>query len=358
VLVATVNRDLVDTIQAAASKAGLDLVSVGISSIAAAELITRAEAGFVHADGDVSLIVAQHGDRVEITLWDGAVYFTHSTMSSNESAVLAEISRAVIALQKTIPDASICVAWVIGNADDSGALGSAIQARYDCELSYFDPMTASGVSMGCSVPEGSTAPFAGPIGQLIGQSTGPAGTVIDFLNPRKAVARKDFKQAKRYSIAAAVVLLICGLFWFRSARVASLISDKEQADIDAVDREQELKTLKPRVEQTKKVKDWVDSSVNWLDESNRLTATMNGTDHYFLKRLRFINGSRNVLGTVNAKGYATHRVEVDALKSDLMGRENLELQAKPTQENNKDGDYPVEFELEFNLTRPIETAKK
>jgi Tfp pilus assembly PilM family ATPase len=349
VLVATVNKELVDTIRTAAGNAGLELVSVGVSSIAAAELITRAEANFGHAPGDVSVIVAQHGDRVEITLWEGAVYFTHSTLSSSESAVLAEISRAVIAVQKQIPDASIHRAWIIGDARDSGELGNAIKGRFDCQVSYFDPFTARGVSMGCSVPDGSAAAFAGPIGQLLGQSTGRANSIVDFLRPRKAVVKTDFQKVKKYAIAAAVVVVLLGLFTYRWFEVNRLDAETAKANSEAVEREEQNTALEPRVEQTGKVSEWVAGSVNWLEESKQLTETMNGTDNYYLTRLRFANGSRSVLGTVNAKGHAKHRVEVEALKAQLMKRENLELQAKPTPETNRDGDFPYEFELDFNL---------
>lgn len=353
VLVATVNVARVNAIRSAARNAGLELVSVGVSSIAAAELITRVESDSGRDKGDVVVIVAQHGNRVEITLWEGAVYFTHSTSSLSESAVLAEISRAVIAVQKLIPDARIRRAWVIGDAKESGQLGNAIRGRFDCELAYFDPFTARGVSMGCPTPDGSAAGFAGPIGQLIGQAAGPVSSIVDFLSPRKAVARRDYAKLKKYSIIATLVIAIVGIFMYRKSEVARLADEAATADRQAQDHEEQLKDMKPRVEQTQKVSEWLASSVDWLEESKRLSETMNGTDNYYLTRLRFKDGSRTVLGTVTAKGHAKERVEVEALKAELLRRENLEMQAKPTPETNKDGDYPYEFELEFNLNKEI-----
>jgi hypothetical protein len=357
VLLATVNLDRIEKIRTAAKNASLELVSVGVSSLAAAELITRAEADFGHAAGDVSVIVAQHGDRVEITLWEGAVYFTHSTLSSSESAVLAEISRAVIAVQKQIPDARICRAWVIGDSDDSSKLGNAIRGRFDCDLSYFDPFTSRGVSMGCPVPIGSSAAYAGPIGQLIGQSTVPACAIVDFLSPRKAVAKKDFRNAKKYAIVAAVVVFITGLFTYQSYEKNRILEAATEMNSEAAEFETQNKNLEPRVEQSAKVGEWVADSVNWLDESKQLTETMNGTDNYYLTRIRFANGSRKVLGTVYAKGHAKQRVGVEGLKAQLMQRDNVEMQAKPTSETQRDGDFPYEFELDFNLNKPIPPSK-
>ena len=135
------------------------------------------------------------------------------------------------------------------------------------------------------------------------------------LRPRKAVVKTDFQKVKKYAIAAAVVVVLLGLFTYRWFEVNRLDAETAKANSEAVEREEQNTALEPRVEQTGKVSEWVAGSVNWLEESKQLTETMNGTDNYYLTRLRFANGSRSVLGTVNAKGHAKHRVEVEALKA-------------------------------------------
>ena len=104
VLVATVHHDRIKRLRTIASAAGLDLQSVGVSSVSTAAIVALEEQRIDHSAGEVSVAIAQHGDRVEISiLVEGHLHFTHSTQAmpgtGQQAPILAEISRSLVALQ-------------------------------------------------------------------------------------------------------------------------------------------------------------------------------------------------------------------------------------------------------------------
>lgn len=362
VLVSTVHQDRIKRLRAISSSAGLELQSVGVSSVATAGIVALEEQRLDHADGEVAVAVAQHGDRVEISILDdGHLHFTHSTqvMSADgpQTPILAEISRALVALQKRLPNSRIVRCWMIGSPGENAQLADAIRDRFKCDIKQLDPFQGQGVTLGCKPVDDPHGAFGGPIGQLVSQSL-EVSCAVDFLNPRRPAIKKDYSNHKKLAGVALVVVLLVGLFGYRSYLVAGLEKKVAQASKDEKDQRELLKELEPQVKVAESVGEWASSRVNWLEEANGLTESFGGTERHYLTKLQFGEGTRKERGTIAALGHAKERFDVEGLNAELMQQSDLEVTAKPIKNTGRDGDYPLQFDLDLKLkSEQTETAE-
>ena len=362
VLVSTVHQDRIKRLRAISNAAGLELQSVGVSSVATAGIVALEEQRLEHRDGEVAVAVAQHGDRVEISILDdGYLHFTHSTqvMSGDgpQTPILAEISRALVALQKRLPNSRIVRCWMIGSPDENTKLADAIRDRFRCDIKRLDPFQGQGVTLGCTPVNDPHGAFGGPVGQLVSHSL-EVSCAVDFLNPRRPAIKKDYSNHKKLVGVAMVVMLLIGLFGYRSYLVAGLEKNILRATKDEKDQRELLGQLEPQVEIADSVSEWRSSGVNWLKETNTLTETFGGTERHYLTKMQFGEGTRKDRGTVTASGYAKDKNDVYELQIELNQRIDLEANAKAVKESGRDGDYPLQFDLDLKLKHAeMETEK-
>ncbi|MDA1163149.1 MAG: pilus assembly protein PilM [Planctomycetota bacterium] len=362
VLVATVHQDRVKRLRTIATAAGLELKSVGVSSVATAALVALEEQRVTHEEGEVSVVIAQHGDRVEISILGGAeLHFTHSTQvlpgDSQQSPILAEISRALVALQKRLPASKAVRCWLIGSPDENAKLGDAVRERFQCEIRQLDPFRAQGVVLDCSPVDDPHGAFGGPIGQLVSQSMA-VSCVIDFLSPRRPTAKKDYSRIRKLAAVAAAAVLFGAMFGYRSYAVASLKKQVDSTEKDEKDQLALLKELAPQVKVADAVGDWAAGRVNWLKEADSLAQAVDGTDRHYLTKIQFGEGTRNELGTVTASGHAKERFDIEGLNAGLMQRPDLEVNAKPIKKSGRDGDYPQQFDLDLKIKLKLQETTK
>lgn len=362
VLVSTVHQDRIKRLKTISISAGLELRSVGVSSVATAGIVALEEQCLDHSAGEIAVAVAQHGDRVEISiLGEGHLHFTHSTQviagGSQPTPILAEISRALVALQKRLPNSRVVRCWMIGSPDENTPLGDAIRDRFRCDIQQLDPFQGQGVTLGCKPVDDPHGAFGGPIGQLVSHSL-EVSCAVDFLNPRRPAVKKDYSRHKKLAAVAAVAVLLIGMFGYRSYAVAELEKKVKQATEDKEDQDALLEELGPQVKVAASVGEWASSRVNWLDEADTLAETIDGTERHYLTKLQFGEGTRKERGTVTAAGHAKERFDIEGLNAELMQRTDLEVNAKPIKKSGRDGDYPQQFDLDLKLKHPEVEKKK
>ncbi|MBM80294.1 MAG: hypothetical protein CMJ78_06830 [Planctomycetaceae bacterium] len=366
VLMTTVAREQSDSIRQTLESAGLTLASIGLTPVAAAELVVRVEEQQRLDETETSLVVWAHGDRVEISVIKRrSLLFTHSTrLTSTEDTsqhiqtILAEVSRSFVALQKLLPDVSIARGWIIAPNEEAETLAARLQERLsistvsipEISVRTIDPLNLSGsATVPIDVP-GSHAPYVGPAGILMWASGGRA-EFVDFLNPRRPAEVKDTRKLRAIVIAASVAVIIGGGLFWRQSEVAAL----EKAYLDAKSEQSSLEELQERaagnVENVTAVQEWVDNRVDWLAKSHDLFNDMNGTERYYLTDLRMTlaggSGAGNITGNGESKTYG----EVITLYQDL-GEHPERVVNTHEIPRGKDAEYPFRFELDINLQKP------
>ena len=355
VLVASVHRDRVRRIQTAADRAGLEVQSIGISSVSAASMVILAEGHITHEAGDVSLIIARHGDRLEVSMIaDGYLQMTHSSQvladesEQSRTAILSEISRSMIALQKRIPNVRITHAWVVGSDTEEQGLDAAINERFQCSVRRLDPFRGPQIKLDCRPVDEAHGAFAGPIGHLLCQASDVLDAV-DFVNPRRPEEKKDYRNFKRGALAAAAVLLVASAFGYRAYAVSGLEKKLAETKKAVIDQNDIVKGLAPQVQIANAVDEWASKRVDWLDETKQLADAMGGTERLYLTKLNFGEGTRGERGTISGTGNAKKRFDFETFKVELMKRPGVELNPSDIKKRGRDGSYPQEFDLDIRL---------
>jgi hypothetical protein len=174
---------------------------------------------------------------------------------------------------------------------------------------------------------------------------------LDFLNPRRPAIKRDYTQLKRGGIAAAVVVGIIGVFAFRAMMVSGLEAKAAAAQKGTADQKKMLEQLEPQVAVADSVDEWSANGVDWLEESNWLTETMQGTDRQYLTNLRLNGGTRTRQGSLTITGYAKERADAQTLNAELLDRKDVEVQSKENNPSGRDGNYPFRFELDVTLKK-------
>src|SRR5207237_9898533 len=139
------------------------------------------------SDIGASLVVARHGNRVEISvLRRGHLLFAHSARLYAEAtgqeaqAIVAEVSRALVALRGAIADVKIGRAWTLVSAAEHEQLAESLNRRLSCEVLPLDPFAWVERDPGVAHAVADRSLFAGPIGMLLARSD-PRVPGIDFL---------------------------------------------------------------------------------------------------------------------------------------------------------------------------------
>ncbi|MFP6762246.1 MAG: pilus assembly protein PilM [Planctomycetaceae bacterium] len=356
VLMASVNRDRIETLRKTVLEANLTLESVGVSSIEAAHLVSETTDEQNSSPGELSLIVSRHGKRIELSiLGQGHLYFSHSTQVASDdprsqSAILAEISRSMIALQKRLPEARLARAWILGSPGEDSELAAGIHERFRCTLKRVDPFSAAGLTVDTEPGDNSHAAYAGPIGMLLGQRYESRRT-LDFLHPRRAAVKRDYTQIKRMAVAAAGVLLIGSLFFYRNFQVSTLENKTQLATDQATRQKQILEELTPQLDVVDSVDEWAALNVNWLNETRWLVETMQGTDRHHLDQIRLTGGNRSRKGTVALTGFAKERADAQTLNAELLDRKDGQTVEVQSKSNNRSGRDQFRFEVEVTLKK-------
>ncbi len=355
VLVATVDQDRIRRLRTLGESAGVDVVSVGVSSISTAALVAALAGGITHEPEDVSIIIARHSDRVEISLaGQRHLYSTQATQvtpgqsEQSHNAILAEISRSMVALQKRLPVTRVARCWLIGSDDEDDGLSDAVQRRFNCDVRKLDPFRTESITMRCRPPADAHGAYSGPVGLLLAQASERA-EVVDFLNPRRPQEKVDYSKQKRLAVLVAGVFVMASVFGYR----AWLVGDLELKTIEATkswnEQKERNEEIAPKVAVAAVVAEWDATRVDWLGEANELAAAMEGTERVYLERLKFGEGLRDERGAITGNGQARERFDVEDMNVEIGKRSDIEVKATTIAKNGRDPEYPEGFELDVRL---------
>jgi hypothetical protein len=360
VLLTTITRERVERLRQVCEAADLELLSIGISSVAAAELVARVERRRGDDADQASLIITRLGNRVEVSvIRQHRLLFSHSAGLAGENneqrnqSVLAEISRSVVALERTIPGIVIARAWVAGSADETPQLLETMQQRLQCDVMQpLDPLSDTNVTIDTSNTPGSRGLYAGSVGTLLARAE-PVVEAIDFLNPRKPPVKRDQRKLQiAVGAGAALFLLVIGLMVFY-VKISGLNSKIERLEAQNKELDLEFKAGQPVLEAATEIREWSDRDIHWLDQFDELNRVMDGTERIYFTDFRVTPSLRRALGAVHATGFARREIDVRILRQQLADRK---YRVTPTSivRSDADPEYPYRFELEIELVESRE----
>ena len=361
VLVATLPRKTIGIYQDLFGQADMELVSVGVSSMALVELINR-QAGAADAPPKgIDVTLALHEEWVEITAFSqGMMLLSHATqvhpdqMVSLNSAVLMELNRTVVALQKVIEMPTLNRVWLIAEPDAREELARQLSHRYD--VLPLEMWATKGVRRRPGIAEEFSEHYVGPLGMLLAQSE-PTGPGIDFINPRKPPIRRDYRKWRIAGIVAAVLLSVVGFYLYRRAVIVGLDEQITSVQQQSADLKKQLEELKPKLTSHETLTTWRDHRIEWLKHLQTLAAMMESTDEYYLTELRCEQSVGTGLGSLSAQGHAKFRESVEALYVRIFENGLYEIRAHDIPRGSVDAEYPYDFNVDLQITPGMQTAQ-
>ena len=363
VLMATVSLEAANAIRNSLTAAGLEPVSMGLSSTATMELVTRAEENHGFSPDGPSLVLARHGNRVEISLLrNKQLVFTHAARISGESedqaikSALAEVSRSFVTLERALGGNKLKRAWVIGPRERTQPLSGALEERLGCEVLPLEPLSQLGLRLDEPNEDANLSRFAGPLGMLLAAS-GQTVSQLDFLNPRKSIVGMDPAKKRlltRCAVGAALVMMLLISAFAYNSLLASEIEAKRTA---LAKIEADVRKGKPSIDAAKEIKKWLLRNGDVQEQMGELKIGLPGTDRIYLTKYQAIPArGRDATPRLKAEGRARQRADVDALEQTLkeMGYTVIPHGGGSSA---KDPKYPYEFKLDVRVPDPKKKKK-
>ncbi len=358
VLMCTMAKKKTAKLKSILAGAGLELQSLGISSMATAELIAREEKARKLDPSATTLVIARHGPRVEISLLlQNQVILSHSTQIlgddehpfGNESLIVAEVQRSMISLHHQAGQIRIDRAWLVGEEAEVAELSKAVETRLKCETTALIPAYAQGLTNLTELWPEPIAAFAAPAGLLLSR-TDPTVGAIDFQNPRKSRARRDVKKLRIIAAAAAIGVLLIGAMGYRWWKIRDLQAEITQKREEIDQTKQSVKAGEPLMKSAALVGEWDQRANQELAQIGQLYAELPGTHKMYLVKYHLASGPKNSLGIIQAEGRAKDEDDVSELFGNLYARG---IKVKPTKRQaSADSEYPVHFTLDLELPLP------
>jgi len=317
-------------IAAVADSVGAELKRVALRPVAAAALFSLKSGGGADIDGDC-VLVDLLADDVEIVVFrNGKVVFVRSVRMPEQTAgrtsqVAGEIRRSLMACS-TESGGPVQRVIIWGQAKTHEQDVAQLKELLKCDVQTVDPLSlVTNDSRRVAAESDFARQHTGRLAPLIGllaadaaaESTGgQSALLVDFLNPRKTIeVEKDNRVLIGAGVGLAAAALLVGyLAW-------SSINAK---NAEIAQRQAQLADLKPQVTQaeesitrTERVDQFLDASVNWLEQLRRLADRMPPSDQAIVKNISGASLARDGGGRLTLIAAAMSPVIVDEMESAL-----------------------------------------
>ena len=359
VLVASIAKELHDRAVKTIQSMGLEVVSTGISSIAAAEWIAHADSGNMDAP---TLILNQVDHHLEMSLVSNReLVFTNSTSissqdrSATEQAILTELNRFLFVCSSQLADQKIDRVVLIGEQQSQQEIVSKLTERFQCTVEVLDPLINMKSTSGDFAALEYPGVLAGPVGLLYSQAQRKLESV-DFLNPHKAEVKPDRRKLQLGLGVVGVVFILLAALFLTQRRVSDL--DEQIAERQKIQRDLDelLKRGQPTLESVALVRKWESSNSKALKLIGNVENVLPGTDRLYLSELDLTRSAGQSISRLKASGHAQDELDVRDINQQLS---NNNFRVHPRKSNNStvDAQYPVSFEIDAEKLSPPEETK-
>lgn len=352
VLLVTAPQEKVNGAKTALSICGLEVISLQVSSFAIAEEVSASKL-LDRTDGNdgLDVVISLSADRIEMLYLAGPLLvFSHSGASWSseekiEQAVRSEVSRAQMAATEATGGNQVARITLIGTPEITSAVPDEISKRLNgAEVRRVDPSSLFTGNRHDSVSPSDLVGLAGAMAQ------GAKGKyeVVDLVNPRKPLEKKDYTKAKQIAVVA-LALIACVMLWKWRA---DTIADKEDK---IAELEKETAKLRKRYKDSKDLLDlnkeltaWEARDLNWLDEMQRIRDLMEGTDRVLVKKFQFNIRKGDYLASIDVDGIAKSRRDVEDLRK-VMVEDGYEISPGDIVPSLRDPAYQMELNVDGNI---------
>ncbi len=353
VIAVTLDSARVQRMRDLLTRAKLQLVGLEVSPFLIAELVAREEEQGGTPDVP-TLIVAQSGDRVEISILDErrliathAVWLPEGDAVRHVSPLQMEINRCLISLGQSHPGVEVDQVYLVEDEQADEAVVKALQERFGAKVHPldFDRFDSP-------IPSKNRLSYVALLARGL---AGEAGIIprVDLVNPRKPAEKPD--NTKRYLVAggAAATLLVGGTWWNFSSQMASMDEDIEILSAEIGKYKADVTLGAADLAAAKVLTTWGEGDQDLLAAWDQIHQLLPGTDRLYLTDLKSVPNSGAKLIKMTGTARARGRSDYDDLLQKFADA-GWTIKSPPPLETRKDPDYPWQFAIEAELPRPVE----
>jgi hypothetical protein len=352
VLAASIDKDLLERWEKAAVLLNVQLVGCTVSAVAMAELVAR-HAHRSHQDLPPTAVLYAEETKVEFLLLDEGIPLFSSTVhirlegQSVERLLEREWKRAQVQLNQVHPGKDIEQAVYCGRQQP--AIEAWLNKSFAGQWTRFDPA----VSLKDEVKLGAFADQISlpAIGWGLAQERSHAPT-LDFLRPRKAEIKKDWRYVKWGSAAAAIGLLLLGGYATFQYKLSALAEELQETQRQTRVLESENREKQPTLTSQELMRAWTASRKDPVEFVPLLKSLIPNTDRLYFQKFDLEPGGTDVLMYVSGNGRARARADVERMYEEL---ETNGFRVRPSAINLAAGDpdFPISFELRAECLLPL-----
>lgn len=353
VIAVTLDSARVQRMRDLLTRAKLQLVGLEVSPFLVAELVAREEERGGTPDVP-TLIVAQSGDRVEISILNQrrliathAVWLPEGDEVRHVSPLQMEINRCLISLGQSHPGVEVDQVYLVEDEEADEAVVKALQERFGAKVHPldFDRFDSP-------IPSKNRLSFVALLARGL---AGEAGIIprVDLVNPRKAADKPD--HTKRYLVAggAAATLLLGGTWWNFSSQMASMNEEIETLRTEIGADKSAVTLGAADLAAAKILTTWGEGDQDLLAAWDQIHQLLPGTDRLYLTDLKSVPSSGAKLIKMTGTARARDRSDYNDLLQKFADT-GWTIKSPQPQETRKDPDYPWQFTIEAELPRPVD----
>jgi hypothetical protein len=352
VLTVTAARSLIQSLTAVLSAAGLEADCIAFSSVGIAEYVVQTDRQRGHDSREAILAVVKDGSRLELVIVSQQqmiqAHAARLPAGDQAPALLAEVSRTLIAAQQHQPGLAIRRIWLLDREDDAADVASRLAERIGAPASLLSPADLHwAIDTGRQLAE--LSPF---LAALVGLTVPPADRLsepFDLLHPRRPPKKIDARKL-RLAVGSAAALVISAMLmgwiqWTKThleRRIEELRSRETDLDL-------KIKPGQSALAAAKLIEDWQAGNLNQLEHLASLEDVMDGTSQLYLTQYVFTAGQGEALGNVQAFGNAKTREDVQRFNQRLIDTKAYRIHPRGLTQSSRDDEYPHRFELNADL---------
>ncbi|MEK6239704.1 MAG: hypothetical protein N2C14_33710, partial [Planctomycetales bacterium] len=266
--------------------------------------------------------------------------------------LLGEIRRTLAAVHNQLGDRRVEAVFLCGDQPAHQEIARRIEETVSLPTQTFNPLEGAPSELAGSLPRGGSR-FAGLLGMLHDEASARPHAV-DFLNPRRAPPPPSrARPLALAAVAATAVVLIIG--WTVWKGFADLDAQIAALQLQSKNLDNLVKEAAERETQIKKIAEWADREILWLDELRELSDTLPESKELMITQL--ICTARSTGGEIQLQGIAS-KSEVAAVLADKLRNERRRVIPGVVQQNEGGGRYPWKFKSSLVVQREIAKTKR
>jgi hypothetical protein len=352
VLSATLPKASLDAFAHALKAADKELGGVSVSSVAFGDWAAHVDKHRPRATDGATLVVAWDAPRLELAIVSGnELVFAHAARIGAESeadvqaAILAEISRAVIAGQRLRPDLTIAQSWLIGTAKP---LAADVSERLGSPAEVLDPAAIHPQRDAFRTLAARPLEIALLLGGVWGR-TAPVVPALNFLKPRQPPPKRDPRK-QQFAVGGAIALLVGFLVVGISlAWISRLDSQIDKLVTKQADLISQVNAGQGPLNAANTINDWAKRDLPQLKQLLALEDLMpGGQDRPYLSDYNYQSTTGEVLATLHAQGAAKTTEDVEALQQALQDQKIYRVKPNPITAG-RDPKYPQSFTIDLDF---------